>query len=156
MAGSLFWFDTHTRNKELASNILTPCSECCKRVCFVKNFLYPITEHLACMLFKSFIVSLTKKCVVSKLSFFPAMYHCDNCNRNRQSCIWYVSLWQSLYNRVSACSARWGVSESERSDYCDKEDNWEIFKDANSLGLELGYNLDSLVNKHTKSRIVRI
>ena len=37
-----------------------------------------------------------------------------------------------------------------------KKDIRIIFKDATSLGLELGYDLDSLVNNHTKSRIMQI
>ena len=32
----------------------------------------------------------------------------------------------------------------------------KIFKDATSLGLELGYDLDSLVNNQTKSRIMQM
>ena len=81
-----------------------PYSECCKRVCVVKNFLYYSTEHLACMLFKSFIMSLTKKCM------------------SPSSLSRYVSLWQGRH--------------------------FGKFLNATSL--------DSLVNKHTKSRIVQI
>ena len=39
---------------------------------------------------------------------------------------------------------------------CDKKDIRKIFKDATSLGLELGYDLDSIVNNQTKSRIMQI
>ena len=38
----------------------------------------------------------------------------------------------------------------------DKRDIQKIFKDATSLGLELEYDLDSLVNNQTKSRIMQI
>ena len=77
----------------------------------VKNFLYLSTKPLACMLFKSFIVTLIMYC---RPVLYPAMYQRD------------------------------------------KKDTRQIFKDAHSLGLELGYDLDSLVNSHTKSRIMQI
>ena len=38
----------------------------------------------------------------------------------------------------------------------DKKDIRKISKDATSLGLELEYDLDSLVNNQTKSRIMQI
>ena len=38
----------------------------------------------------------------------------------------------------------------------DKKDILNIFKDATQLGLELGYDLDPIVNNHTKSRIMQI
>ena len=38
----------------------------------------------------------------------------------------------------------------------DKKDIQKFFKDANSLSRELGYDLDSSVNNHTKYRIMQI
>ena len=38
---------------------------------------------------------------------------------------------------------------------CDKKDIRKIFKDATSLGLELGYDLDTIGNNQTKSRIMQ-
>ena len=37
----------------------------------------------------------------------------------------------------------------------DKKDIRKIFKDATSLGLELGYDLDTIGNNQTKSRIMQ-
>ena len=74
-----------------------------ERMYIIKNFLYLSTKPLACMLFKSFIVSLIMYCL-------PVLYH-------------------TIYQR-------------------DKKDMRKIFKDASSLGLQLNYDLDTLVNTH--------
>mgnify|MGYP001792128321 CR=1 FL=1 len=89
------------------------------------------------MLFKSFIVSLTKNVLSpSSLSFLL----CDN----RYTIVYLLAL---LAGACQSLSAQTIVT---------RKTLWEIFRDATSLGLELGCNLDSLVNKHTKSHIVQI
>ena len=93
-------FEAHIQNVVRKAN---------QRMYIIKNFLYLSTKPLACMLFKSFIVSLIMYCL-------PVLY-------------------PAIYQR-------------------DKKDMRKIFKDASSLGLQLNYDLDTLVDTHLKNRVM--